>query len=53
LFAGFVHTDDGIASIVGPWVDPKHGLQVIHAVGMGCGRNAPRLHLPQLEIVFF
>src|SRR6266568_9037729 len=53
LFAGFIHTDDGIASVVGQLVDLQHVLHVIHEVGIGCGRNAPRFYLPQLKIVFF
>src|SRR5215467_9068208 len=53
LFAGFVHTNDGIASIVGQLVNLQHVLHVIHEVGIGCGRHAPCFHLPQLELVFF
>src|SRR5712692_1825379 len=52
LFAVFFHTDDGMASSVWPLVDPQDVLHVRHPFGIGCGRNAPRLHLPQLEIVF-
>ena len=52
LLAGFVHTDHGSAGIVGPLVDPQHILHVLHAVGGGGGRHAPRFHLPQLAIVF-
>src|SRR4029453_12073905 len=53
LFAGFVHTHDGIASIVGQLVHPKYVLHVIHEVSRGGGRHAPCFHLPQLELVFF
>jgi hypothetical protein len=51
--AGFVHPEDGRASIVGPWVAPKHVLPVRHAVGLGGGRQAPRVHLPQLALGLF
>src|SRR5262247_645950 len=53
LFAGFIHTDDGIASVVGQLVALQHVLHVIHEVSIGLGWNAPRFDLPQLEIVFF
>ena len=53
LVAGFVHPDDGMASIVGPLGDPQDVLHGIHTCGMGFGRNAPRLPLPQRESVFF
>src|SRR6266705_1541493 len=53
LFAGFVHADHRCAVIVGPLVAPQDILHVIHKVGVRGGRNAPRFHLPQLEIVFF
>src|SRR4029434_8246642 len=53
LFAGFVHADHRCAVIVGQLVDSQYILHVIHKVGVRGGRNAPRFHLPQLEIVFF
>src|SRR5207253_7118124 len=53
LFAGFVHADHRCAVIVGQLVDPQDILHVIHKGGVRGGRNAPRFHLPQREIVFF
>src|SRR5438309_7180486 len=53
LFAGFVHAHDGRGAIVGHVGDAKDVLHGIHEFGIGFRRNAPRLHLPQLAIVFF
>src|SRR5262249_29675672 len=53
LFAGFIHTDDGIASVVGPLVDLQHVLHVIADGGFGWGGISPLFHLPHVELVFF
>ena len=50
--AGFVHPNDARASLGWQWVHLPHVLQVLPAGGIGCGRNAPCLHLPQRALGF-
>ena len=53
LLTGLVHTDDGSEGVVRAFVDLQDVLHLPNKLGVGFGRDAPRLDQPGLELVFF
>ena len=53
LFAGFVHAYDRRGSSGGPVGEPHDVLHVLDECGSGFGPNAPRCHLPKMELGLF